>query len=763
MFSITLKDVMAKATQLHPSLFFPRIDFLASNTMSIYATQHIVDSTILPKLPSFNPDLIIMNWGAHYGRLYKAASVLEQYQKDVNALAPVFAKQVTKPLVFYRTTLPGHPGCGAYAQPFCSDEEHTRKQFENRSRNEDFVKVFKWDLFDEYNRIATDVWRKHVKGMVVLDAAALALARPDLHQLSPPDLKTEANKLNGGGSEKSTGMLKQDCLHFRTLCRGERILDHWMLTLLFNMLDARSAPQQSFSETNATLATPVESTSRSNDACQLSNHSAEIAWYKSPLDRKHSLLDELSGTDPVVDLWYKYSSASDPAPVSPQAHSFSELTSTSPEPPEVQVSAEGPSNVTFASCHDQLHRNILASSFILEGPKKARRPATQRNCSEAAGLLGNESSTEEARVAHCIVGSARTLWHPHAYKSIQDNFISALGGNYNTFMYIKLEDSKELFPALKVGHGHRPIYNAHLEQLDDAIAFLNPTKLIIAPEKPINVYSKREAGCSLVGYSDLAVAGLVGQIDTLRDCFRLVEEFESTEGMRFDWVTRIRPDTAIVRPVVPLCTLNSRYFYLSSQAFIDHVGIFGRDSATAFFTFIDGFYSQCPRGVLDWKTSGGITDIQAAMFERPPLLGNRMKTPIPVVIIRAETNAMADKCRIFTKQAPSVFGKEGPQAQARCMHETQIGPVAPAFPYVNLTFRSPLKNDSTSSSDFYQADCLSLFARRHGARNSAPSAASNVVPPAKLPVPKAKPKKEAKLAKNVHKKTQHIPKKPHGH
>lgn len=664
--------------------------------MSIHATPHIVDSTILPKLPSFNPDLIIMNWGAHYGRDYKAASVLSQYQKDVNALSLVFAKQVTNPLVLYRTTLPGHPGCGAYAQPFCSDEEYTRRQFENRTRAEDFVNVFKWDLFYEYNRIATDVWRKHVKGLVVLDAAALALARPDLHQLSPPDLKLEAKKLGGGSSGKAVGKLDNDCLHFRTLCRGERVLDHWMLTLLFNMLDARSTPQQSFSETNASLATPAQPTSRSNDACLLADLNAEAAWYKSPLDRKHSLLDELSGTDPVVDLWYKGPSAlnrvSQPPPQLDEPPS-SELYSARTEPPEVQAAADGPSNVTFASCHDELHRNILAASFILEGPKEARRPATQAKRCTANGRLRNDSSTEEARVAHCIVGSARTLWHPHAYKSIQDNFISALGGNYNTFMYLKLEDSKGILPALKVGHGHRPIYNAHLEQLHDAIAYLNPTKLIVAPEKPINVYSKREAGCSLVGYSDVAVAGLVGQIDALRDCFRLVEEFEATEGMRFDWVTRIRPDTAIVRPVVPLCTLNSRYFYLSSQAFIDHVGIFGRDLASAFFTFSDGFYNQCPRGVLDWRKSGGVTDIQAAILERPPLLGNRMSTPIPVVIIRAEINAMADKCRISIKRFPSVFGKGGPQAEARCMHVTKIGPVTPAFPNVNLTYRSPLKNE----------------------------------------------------------------------
>jgi hypothetical protein len=76
----------------------------------------------------------------------------------------------------------------------------------------------------------------------------------------------------------------------------------------------------------------------------------------------------------------------------------------------------------------------------------------------------------------------------------------------------------------------------------------------------------------------------MGQIDALRDCFRLVEEYETGEGMRFDWVTRIRPDTAIVRPVVSVKTLDSRFFYLTTQGLVDHIGIFGRGIATLFFT-----------------------------------------------------------------------------------------------------------------------------------------------------------------------------------
>ena len=364
------------------------------------------------------------------------------------------------------------------------------------------------------------------------------------------------------------------------------------------------------------------------------------------------------------------------------------------------VLVQNTTNVTFASCHNQLHETILASSYIFEGSKDARRPTRQLNSSE-----GDEIP---ARVAHCIVGSARTLWHPHAYKSIQNNFIEALGGSYNTFMYLKLEDSKELFPVTKLNKNRRPTYNARLEELNDAIAYLNPTKVVIAPEKPVEVYLKQFSGCSLVGFHDNNIENLVGQIDTLRDCFRLVEEYESSEGMRFDWVTRIRPDTAIVRPVVPVRTLDSRFFYLSSQAYVDHIGIFSRNLATHFFTFSDKFFSQCPEGILDWRTSRGIDNIQAFMFEHPPFVGKRIFTPIPVVIIRAEEKAMTDKCQIFVNHYHSVYGK-GAEAISKCKLDTQTDRISLMYSNVSIPYRFPSKNASTSFSKLFQEDCLSLF------------------------------------------------------
>ena len=58
-------------------------------------------------------------------------------------------------------------------------------------------------------------------------------------------------------------------------------------------------------------------------------------------------------------------------------------------------------------------------------PSRRGSPATDALCSGASHLHDTGS-----RVAHLIVGNARTLHQPRAYQSIQTNFIEAFGGEY---------------------------------------------------------------------------------------------------------------------------------------------------------------------------------------------------------------------------------------------------------------------------------------------------------------------------------------------
>jgi hypothetical protein len=119
----------------------------------------------------------------------------------------------------------------------------------------------------------------------------------------------------------------------------------------------------------------------------------------------------------------------------------------------------------------------------------------------------------------------------------------------------------------------------------------------------------------------------VGQIDTLRDCFRLVEDFEEPIQMKFNWVTRIRPGSMVLRPVAPVCTLDPRFFYLPATSLIDWAGIFGREASGPFLRYVDGFFG-CKSGVLDWRKKSGILNIKERMFEQPFLASKRKRTDI---------------------------------------------------------------------------------------------------------------------------------------
>ncbi len=138
------------------------------------------------------------------------------------------------------------------------------------------------------------------------------------------------------------------------------------------------------------------------------------------------------------------------------------------------------SNVTFQSCRAALNAQILARSFRHDGdpaPRVSTRPVCR-------GL----PTASPPRVAHCLAGSARTLWHVVAHARLQRNLIEAFGGAHNTFAFLKLEDSRGDGWLKKESYNVHPL-NAQLAQLAGALATLDPTTLVVAPNVPAVAYS----------------------------------------------------------------------------------------------------------------------------------------------------------------------------------------------------------------------------------------------------------------------------------
>jgi len=320
------------------------------------------------------------------------------------------------------------------------------------------------------------------------------------------------------------------------------------------------------------------------------------------------------------------------------------------------VAANLEKNTTpYLACHDELNEHISSLSYYREGNPEPRRGSSESGC---------DPNMPRPRIAHCLAGSARTLSSYVAYHSIQTNFIESLGGDYNTFVHVKLIDSKEMFFNASTMHK----LDNELSSLTAAFNFLDPTTLVVAPEKPPSAFSPRVSGCTLTNYLESTQGNYIGQYDSLRDVFKLVLAYEAKQGMRFDFVTRVRPDSAFVKPVQPWCTFDQNYYYLASQYhWPDHVGIFGRDVSDGLFVnpMLDFF--GCGEAV--WRccerhVSGRVVyaELQKYFEEQPPLRGHLMLADFAVTLVRAPEEQAA-KCAHMARESPSFW--EGSSFEAK--------------------------------------------------------------------------------------------------
>ena len=202
-------------------------------------------SLVTRSIEEYGPDLLVLNWGAHYSADYEHSSAVASYHNDSIAMA----RQVKSVLgsvardtgrhpglVIYRTTSHAHPGCARAREPFAGDMD-TRVMWQ-RVQGTKALTTYKWDLFPEYNAAARKAWRAAFGAgdteLAFMDAAALTEMRPDLHMPRDP------------GSGRATG---GDCLHYsKKACMngappGARMVEEmgsWWCSLLESIVDAHT-------------------------------------------------------------------------------------------------------------------------------------------------------------------------------------------------------------------------------------------------------------------------------------------------------------------------------------------------------------------------------------------------------------------------------------------------------------------------------------------------------------------------------------------
>lgn len=159
------------------------------------------------------------------------------------------------------------------------------------------------------------------------------------------------------------------------------------------------------------------------------------------------------------------------------------------------------------------------------------------------------------KVAVCIAGVARTIPHPVVHAS-WGNFLGNLGPAHNRmlFMYLKLADAKI---AADKQHTHdTSISHSSSAELEPALQALRDAGETIAAVKidRIDQHHPSNPSCPLLATDGktpytTTPQHLLASLDSLEQCFALIETYEVQHGMRFDVVAYQRPDLTWVRPL----------------------------------------------------------------------------------------------------------------------------------------------------------------------------------------------------------------------
>ncbi|KAJ3106009.1 hypothetical protein HDU97_007193 [Phlyctochytrium planicorne] len=243
--------------------------------------------------------------------------------------------------------------------------------------------------------------------------------------------------------------------------------------------------------------------------------------------------------------------------------------------------------------------SVLWSSFKPVSSNLHAASLDPNKAQDFTKLICSPVSPEPAKVAVCMAGAARTLKYPVVYKTIKNNVIDALGADVKLFGYLKMQDpatDKDAWVAWP-----DPTKTSE-DELKEAMSVLKPETIKYTYESnPIEENPNCAFAATTWFYNKTArIQRALGQFNALSECFKLVEEYENKNAMKFDMVLRIRPDAAYLYPIPPWCAYSPDKIY-APAIYFDHFNLMHRRHASAVFGMIKYYKEQCNETVTAYN------------------------------------------------------------------------------------------------------------------------------------------------------------------
>lgn len=222
-------------------------------------------------------------------------------------------------------------------------------------------------------------------------------------------------------------------------------------------------------------------------------------------------------------------------------------------------------------------------------------------------------------VAHCIAGQPRELVPmPGLQKAIRYRLLerfSAKPVNFAVFAASSASGTPSVEEGAP-GFVRTAVDAVSDEQLRPVLEFLNVDRALIMREDPGceggNCREKNALECqaqdlNITNQFDKSTGRYSGrpcviQMMRLSTCLGMIQNYEGDHDMRFDWVTRVRPDVYFTRPIVPVSQLATDAVHFTPWA-------------SCGFGGMDWFYAM-PRSMVD-KVAGFGQGVSCGVYSDP--------------------------------------------------------------------------------------------------------------------------------------------------